>query len=125
MPTPDKSQPVLAMCRPEHFAVQYEINPWMEGNSITCAPSTASAQSEYAHAIEGAGMILMLGTMLHAIGTGNMVAAGVRLICVNINPAVATKLADRGSIESTSIVTDVGLFLNLLAVRLCDAREEK
>ena len=32
MPTPDKSQPALAMCRPEYFGVQYEINPWMEGN---------------------------------------------------------------------------------------------
>jgi len=80
----------------------------------------AKAQSEYARAIEGAGMILMLGTMLHAIGTGNMTAAGVRLICVDINPAVVTKLADRGSIESTGIVTDVGLFLNLLAARLED-----
>jgi len=77
-----------------------------------------NAQSEYARAIEGAGMILMLGTMLHAIGTGNMTAAGVRLICVDTNPAVVTKLADRGSIESTGIVTDVGLFLNLLAARL-------
>ena len=85
----------------------------------------AVAQSEYARAIEGAGMILMLGTMLHAIGTGNMAPAGVRLVCVDINPAVVTKLADRGSLESTGIVTDVGLFLNLLASRLCDAMEEK
>jgi len=53
-----------------------------------------------------AGMILMLGTMLHAIGTSNTIAGGV---CVDTN------LADRGSIESTGIVTDVGLFLNLLA----------
>ena len=59
-----------------------------------------------------AGMILMLGTMLHAIGTSNTIADGV---CVNTNLAVATKLADLGSIESTGIVTDVGLFLNLLA----------
>ena len=57
----------------------------------------------------------MLGTMLHAIGTSNMVSTGIRLICGDINPAVATKLCDRGSIESTGIVTDVGLFLNLLA----------
>jgi hypothetical protein len=55
---------------------------------------------------------------LHAIGVGNMTPAGVRLICVDINPAVVTKLADRGSVESTGIVTDVGLFLNLLAQRL-------
>ena len=72
------------------------------------------AQAAYARLIEGADLILMLSTMLHSIGTGNMTPAGVRLVCVDINPAVATKLADRGSIESTGIVTDVGLFLNLL-----------
>ena len=74
-----------------------------------------AAQAAYAELIEGADLILMLSTMLHAIGTGNMTPAGVRMVCVDINPAVATKLADRGSVESTGIVTDVGLFLNLLA----------
>ena len=78
------------------------------------------AQEAYARLIEGADLILMLSTMLHAIGTGNMTPAGVRLVCVDINPAVATKLADRGSVESTGIVTDVGLFLNLLAGALTD-----
>jgi lysine-ketoglutarate reductase/saccharopine dehydrogenase-like protein (TIGR00300 family) len=76
------------------------------------------AQAAYARAIEGADMILLLSSMLHAIGVGNMTRSGVRLICVDINPAVVTKLADRGSVESTGIVTDVGLFLNLLAQRL-------
>ena len=78
-----------------------------------------AAQAAYATAIEGAEMILMLSSMLHAIGTGNMTKSGVRMICVDINPGVVTKLADRGSLESTGIVTDVGLFLNLLASKLC------
>ena len=78
------------------------------------------AQSAYAKAIENADMIVMLCSMLHAIGTGNMTPAGVRLVCVDISPEVVTKLADRGSVESTGIVTDVGLFLNLLARRLCE-----
>ena len=78
------------------------------------------AQAAYARLIEGAELILMLSTMLHAIGTGNMTPAGVRLVCVDINPAVATKLADRGSVESTGIATDVGLFLNLLARSLTE-----
>lgn len=78
------------------------------------------AQAAYAAAIEGADMIVMLCSMLHAIGTGNMTPAGVRLVCVDISPAVVTKLADRGSVESTGIVTDVGLFLYLLARRLSD-----
>ncbi|MEZ4334492.1 MAG: TIGR00300 family protein [Myxococcota bacterium] len=78
------------------------------------------AQAAYARAIEGADMILMLSSMLHAIGTGNMTPAGVRVICVDISPAVVTKLADRGSLESVGIVTDVGLFLNLLEQNLRD-----
>jgi lysine-ketoglutarate reductase/saccharopine dehydrogenase-like protein (TIGR00300 family) len=78
------------------------------------------AQAAYAEAIDGADMIVMLASMLHAIGTGNMTRAGVRLVCVDIHPAVVTKLTDRGSVESTGIVTDVGLFLNLLATRLAD-----
>jgi lysine-ketoglutarate reductase/saccharopine dehydrogenase-like protein (TIGR00300 family) len=77
-----------------------------------------SAQREYARALEGADMVLMLSSMLHAIGAGNMTPGGVRLIYVDISPGVVTKLADRGSLESTGIVTDVGLFLNLLDSQL-------
>lgn len=76
------------------------------------------AQAEYARLLEGADMIIMLSSMLHSIGTGNMTPAGVRMISVDINPAVATKLADRGSTDSTPVVTDVGLFLNLLSRKL-------
>jgi lysine-ketoglutarate reductase/saccharopine dehydrogenase-like protein (TIGR00300 family) len=76
------------------------------------------AQDDYTRLVQGADMILMLGSMLHSIGVGNMTPAGVRLVCVDINPAVVTKLADRGSLESVGIVTDVGLFLSLLLQRL-------
>ncbi|MFQ3584793.1 MAG: TIGR00300 family protein, partial [Cyanobacteriota bacterium] len=76
------------------------------------------AQQDYARLIQGADMVLMLSSMLHSIGVGNMTPAGVKLICVDINPAVVTKLADRGSLESVGIVTDVGLFLSLLVQQL-------
>jgi lysine-ketoglutarate reductase/saccharopine dehydrogenase-like protein (TIGR00300 family) len=76
------------------------------------------AQEEYAKLIEGAEMILMLSSMLHSIGVGNMTPAGVKMVCVDINPAVVTKLSDRGSIESVGVVTDVGLFLSLLVQQL-------
>ena len=76
------------------------------------------AQADYARLIEGCDLILMLSTMLHAIGVGNMTPAGVKMVCVDINPAVVTKLADRGSLESTGVVTDVGLFLSLLVKQL-------
>ncbi|MEO1295992.1 MAG: TIGR00300 family protein [Cyanobacteria bacterium J06636_16] len=76
------------------------------------------AQADYARLIEGADLILMLSTMLHSIGVGNMTPAGVKMVCVDINPAVVTKLSDRGSLESIGVVTDVGLFLSLLVNQL-------
>lgn len=79
-----------------------------------------AAQGAYARRIAGADLILMLATTLHAIGVGNMAPAEVRLVCVDLSPAAVTKLADRGSVEATGIVTDVGLFLKLLAERLAD-----
>ncbi|WP_346291091.1 TIGR00300 family protein [Sphaerothrix gracilis] len=76
------------------------------------------AQADYAKLAQGADMILMLSTMLHSIGVGNMTPAGVKMVCVDINPAVVTKLSDRGSVESVGVVTDVGLFLSLLVQQL-------
>ncbi len=76
------------------------------------------AQEKYARHLQGASMCLMLSSMLHAIGTGNMLPSTCRTVCVDINPAVVTKLADRGSAQATGLVTDVGLFLSLLADRL-------
>ncbi|MBE0417960.1 MAG: TIGR00300 family protein [Coriobacteriia bacterium] len=65
-----------------------------------------------------AGACLMLSTMLHSIATGNMLPAATQTVCVDINPAVVTKLADRGSWQTIGIVTDVGLFLEQLANEL-------
>ncbi|PSB35535.1 bifunctional arginine dihydrolase/ornithine cyclodeaminase [Chlorogloea sp. CCALA 695] len=76
------------------------------------------AQEDYAKLLVGADMVLMLSSMLHSIGVGNMTAAGVKMVCVDINPAVVTKLSDRGSVESVGVVTDVGLFLSLLVQQL-------
>lgn len=77
-----------------------------------------AAQEAYSKALEGAGVVLVLSTMLHGIAVGNMIPSGVLTVCVDINPAVATKLADRGSSQAIGVVTDVGAFLALLAKRL-------
>ncbi len=82
------------------------------------------AQEEYSRLLEGTNMILMLSTMLHSIGVGNMTPAGVKMVCVDINPAVVTKLSDRGSVESVGVVTDVGLFLSLLTRQLDRLNDE-
>ena len=74
------------------------------------------AQQRMRAALSGVRMALMLSTMLHSIATGNMLPAGVRTVCVDINPAVVTKLADRGSWQSIGLVTDVESFLRELAL---------
>lgn len=64
--------------------------------------------------VPGVRLALMLSTMLHSIATGNMLPAAVRTVCVDINPAVVTKLADRGTWQSIGLVTDVESFLREL-----------
>jgi hypothetical protein len=68
--------------------------------------------------LHGVGFCVMLATMLHSVATGNILPASIPLVCVDINPATVTKLADRGSSQAKGIVTDVGLFLEQLAYDL-------
>jgi arginine dihydrolase len=78
----------------------------------------AEAQDRYAESLKDVSLVLILASMLHGIGVGNMLPSSVRAVCVDINPAVVTKLADRGSSQTVGIVTDTGLFLHQLAEHL-------
>jgi len=82
---------------------------------ITDIVAAQKAMRPYA---QQAGACLMLSTMLHSIAVGNLLPASVRTVCVDINPAVVTKLADRGSFQTIGIVTDVGLFVEQLVHEL-------
>jgi lysine-ketoglutarate reductase/saccharopine dehydrogenase-like protein (TIGR00300 family) len=73
------------------------------------------AQDAYAEHLKGAGLVLCLGSMLHSIAVGNMLPSWVKIVCVDINPAVATKVSDRGTGQAVGVVTDVGLFLDMLS----------
>jgi lysine-ketoglutarate reductase/saccharopine dehydrogenase-like protein (TIGR00300 family) len=76
------------------------------------------AQRQMRSLLPGVGYAIMVATMLHSIATGNLLPAAVPLVCVDINAATLTKLADRGSTQTTGVVTDVGLFLGALADEL-------
>jgi lysine-ketoglutarate reductase/saccharopine dehydrogenase-like protein (TIGR00300 family) len=78
------------------------------------------AQDAYAAVLKGAGLVLCLGSMLHSIAVGNMLPSWVKIVCVDINPAVVTKVSDRGTGQAVGVVTDVGLFLDLLARTLVE-----
>ncbi len=83
---------------------------------ITDTSAAADAMREH---VPGIGVALMLASTLHAIAVGNCLPAGVETFCVDINQAVVTKLADRGSHQALGIVTDVGPFVAELADALC------
>ncbi len=76
------------------------------------------AQKRYAEQLKGAGIVIVLASMLHGIGVGNMTASQVPIVCVDIHSSVVTKLADRGSAQAIGIVTDVSAFLHRLDVEL-------
>lgn len=76
------------------------------------------AQNDHSRILQDIDIVIMLSSMLHSIAVGNMIPARVLTICVDINPAVVTKLKDRGSHQTIGLVTDVGLFVHLLADRL-------
>jgi hypothetical protein len=62
----------------------------------------------------GIGFCLMIATTLHSVATGNLLPASIPVVCVDISPAVVTKLADRGSFQTVGLVTDVEPFLREL-----------
>ncbi len=79
---------------------------------------SVEAQKEYMRQLQHADVVIMLATMLHSIAVGNMLPSTLKVVCVDINPAVVTKLSDRGTAQAVGIVSDVGTFLPLLVEEL-------
>jgi lysine-ketoglutarate reductase/saccharopine dehydrogenase-like protein (TIGR00300 family) len=75
---------------------------------------TLKAQDLMREKARGVSFALMMATTLHAIATGNLLPATVKTVCVDINPAVVTKLSDRGTFQAMGLVTDVEPFLREL-----------
>ena len=76
------------------------------------------AQRQYKKVLSGAKFVLMFSSMLHSIAVGNMIPASVKVIAVDINQPVVTKLLDRGTTQAIGIVTDIGSFLPLIMKHL-------
>jgi lysine-ketoglutarate reductase/saccharopine dehydrogenase-like protein (TIGR00300 family) len=79
---------------------------------------TLEAQRQMRRMCDGVTFCLMIATTLHSIATGNLLPARVKVVCVDINPATVTKLADRGTFQTIGLVTDVEPFLRVLTDEL-------
>jgi lysine-ketoglutarate reductase/saccharopine dehydrogenase-like protein (TIGR00300 family) len=104
-----------------HACVRYGVEVVLAGSIRDDGPlpdvitDTQVAQSEMRRIVrQDVGMALMLASMLHGIATGNLLPAEVTTVCVDIEPAVVTKLSDRGTFQNISVVADVGSFLREL-----------
>jgi lysine-ketoglutarate reductase/saccharopine dehydrogenase-like protein (TIGR00300 family) len=84
---------------------------------------TLKAQDLMREKSRGVSVALMMATTLHAIATGNLLPATVKTVCVDINPAVVTKLTDRGTFQAIGLVTDVEPFLRELC-RYCTGDDQ-
>jgi lysine-ketoglutarate reductase/saccharopine dehydrogenase-like protein (TIGR00300 family) len=76
------------------------------------------AQQAMRAEIHGVGLALLVASTLHSIATGNLLPAAIPTVCVDVNPAVPTKLADRGSFQAVGLVMDAASFLTELAREL-------
>ncbi len=82
------------------------------------------AQRKYKEVLKDAKMVIMLSSMLHSIAVGNMLPSYVKVIAVDINQSVVTKLLDRGTTQAIGIVTDVGVFLPIVLQYLQEISKE-
>lgn len=78
---------------------------------VTDAVAAQQRMREHVREIDFA---LMVATGLHSIATGNLLPAWIPVFSVDISPSILTKLADRGSFQTTGLVTDVEPFFRAL-----------
>jgi lysine-ketoglutarate reductase/saccharopine dehydrogenase-like protein (TIGR00300 family) len=80
-----------------------------------------AAQEAIREKIEGVSIALMMGTLLHSMAVASLLPAGVKTLCVDINPAAVGKLTDPRNFQALGLVTDVELFLRELTGYLEEA----
>jgi lysine-ketoglutarate reductase/saccharopine dehydrogenase-like protein (TIGR00300 family) len=80
--------------------------------------NSVEAQNRYRDLVKDADFVIMMASTLHSIAVSNLLTSDVKIVCVDINPTMMTKLIDRGTSQAIGIVTDVGTFLPLLVSEL-------
>jgi lysine-ketoglutarate reductase/saccharopine dehydrogenase-like protein (TIGR00300 family) len=109
---------IMAAC------VRHDVKMVMAGTIRDDGPlpgvvtDSMQAQEAMRAEVRGVGLALLVASTLHAIATGNLLPATVPTVCVDVNPSVPTKLADRGSFQAVGLVMDAASFLKELAREL-------
>lgn len=77
-----------------------------------------AAQEAIRKQIDGVSIALMMGSMLHSMAVASLLPAGVKTLCVDINPAAVSKMTNPRNFQAIGLVTDVELFLRELVRHL-------
>lgn len=106
---------IMAACVRKHVPVVMAGTIRDDGPLPGVITDSVQAQRAMRAAIGGVKLALLVASTLHAVATGNLLPATIPTVCVDINPSVPTKLADRGSFQAVGLVMDAASFLNELA----------
>jgi lysine-ketoglutarate reductase/saccharopine dehydrogenase-like protein (TIGR00300 family) len=109
---------IMAACVNKHVQVVMAGTIRDDGPLPGVITDSVFAQDAMRAAIPGVGLALLVASTLHAVATGNLLPATIPSVCVDVNPAVPTKLADRGSFQAVGLVMDAASFLRELAREL-------
>lgn len=109
---------IMAACINKHVQVVMAGTIRDDGPLPGVITDSVMAQDAMRAAIPGVGLALLVASTLHAVATGNLLPATIPSVCVDVNPAVPTKLADRGSFQAVGLVMDAASFLRELAREL-------
>jgi hypothetical protein len=107
-----------------HACVKHHVDFVLAGSIRDDGPlpevitDTAIAQAEMRRRTRRVALAIMVATLLHSVATGNMLPASTRVVCADIQQGAVTKLMDRGTFQTTGIVTDVQPFLGELVHEL-------
>ena len=108
-------QGIMAACVREGVSVVMAGTIRDDGPLPGVITDSVLAQRAMRALIPGVGLALLVASTLHSVATGNLLPATVPTVCVDVNPSVPTKLADRGSFQAVGLVMDAASFLSELA----------
>ncbi len=112
------TQGIMAACVRRHVQVVMAGTIRDDGPLPGVITDSIEAQAAMRAAVPDVKLALLVASTLHAVATGNLLPATVPTVCVDVNPAVPTKLADRGSFQAVGLVMDAASFLRDLAREL-------
>jgi hypothetical protein len=112
------TQGIMAACVRRHVQVVMAGTIRDDGPLPGVITDSIEAQAAMRAALPDVKLALLVASTLHAVATGNLLPATVPTVCVDVNPAVPTKLADRGSFQAVGLVMDAASFLRDLAREL-------